>query len=229
MQPGKYTIKVLNAKAYKPTTQKEIDETDGSHIDENYHSHVVELKETSNKAIINAGLYRKVGDITVEKEWVGGPENRPDIEIQLYRDGKPYGDVIVLKSGETSYTWKDLDLTDINGKEYLYTVVELNVPENYRKHIRGLKIINTYMNELVSTSIPEKGYENVPTNPEKENITAPETSNNGEDGLNVEYLPQSGVGTSIINYVGIVFTFIGVLLAIIVQNKKNLVIWTKNF
>lgn len=46
-------------------------------------------------------------DITATKKWVGGPEKKPIIQFQLYRNGEKLGEVVEL-DGVTSYTWKDL-------------------------------------------------------------------------------------------------------------------------
>ena len=90
--------------------------------------------------------------VRADKIWDGGP--KPQIEIQLFRNGEAYGDPVVLNEGVTSYLWEDLELTDIYGELYVYTVDELNVPEDYVKHISedGLTITNTFVEpELPST------------------------------------------------------------------------------
>lgn len=91
-------------------------------------------------------------DITANKTWVNGPETRPEIEIQLYRDGQALSDIlgddygpVKLINGQTSYTWTGLDATDINGRDYVYTVDEVNVPENYEKSVDSLTITNSYV------------------------------------------------------------------------------------
>ena len=94
-------------------------------------------------------------DVTGTKQWVNGPETRPEIEIQLYRDGQALSEIlgneygpVTLSDGQTSYTWEDLDKYDVaNGEEYIYTVNEIEVPENYDKTIGedGLTVINTYV------------------------------------------------------------------------------------
>ena len=90
-------------------------------------------------------------DITGTKVWEGGP--KPTIELQLYRDGEPYGDAVALEDGETEYIWSELDKTDIDGNEYKYTIDEVEVPDNYEKAISedGLTITNTF--ESGETSI----------------------------------------------------------------------------
>lgn len=94
-------------------------------------------------------------EITVTKKWVGGPAVKPAIHVQLLRDGKPFGDKVKLH-GTTTYTWKDLDQTDENGKAYKYTVEEVTVPESYKVSYSEdtLTITNTWTKkELPSTGV----------------------------------------------------------------------------
>src|SRR5690606_30152553 len=86
-------------------------------------------------------------EVTVMKVWEGGPTPRPNIDIQLYRNGEAYGSPVTLSDGETEYTWADLDLTDENGEAYTYTVDELEIPKGYEKSLSedNLTIINTYV------------------------------------------------------------------------------------
>lgn len=85
-------------------------------------------------------------DITADKIWVGGPVTKPTIEFQLLRDGKEFGEAVILKDKTLEYTWKDLEATDLNGKEYIYTVKEVEVPDEYDMTISddGLTITNTH-------------------------------------------------------------------------------------
>ena len=85
--------------------------------------------------------------VTVEKIWVGGPEPRPTIYIQLYRkvaDGEKMmvGDPVALVSGTNEYTWNNLDVTDYDGKPYIYSVEEADVA-GYVKVVEGFEISNT--------------------------------------------------------------------------------------
>lgn len=84
-------------------------------------------------------------DITIEKVWIGGPEEKPAIQIELYRNDEVI-DKVTLENGEEEYTFKDLDVTDKEGVEYKYTVDEVEVPEDYDKTISedGLTITNTH-------------------------------------------------------------------------------------
>lgn len=93
-------------------------------------------------------------DVTATKKWVGGPKEKPVIQLQLYRDGKAFGNVVEL-DGVTSYTWKDLDKTDVTGKDYKYTVKETAVPNYYEATYSddGLTVTNTWTKK----ELPETG------------------------------------------------------------------------
>ena len=82
---------------------------------------------------------------TVEKIWKDNFTVHPDVSIQLFRNGIAYGEPIVLQNGVTTYTWEDLDQYDENGVEYVYTVDEPTVPDNYVKYIDGNRITNDYV------------------------------------------------------------------------------------
>nr|WP_238482617.1 Cna B-type domain-containing protein [Lederbergia galactosidilytica] len=95
-------------------------------------------------------------NITGTKVWKGGESVRPDsIQLQLYRDGEAYGKPVTLEDGETEYTWTGLDVTDIDGKAYDYTVDEVDVPDNFKKTISedGLTVTNEYKIEQVTVSV----------------------------------------------------------------------------
>ena len=101
--------------------------------------------DTNNKKIIVTYVSSKK-ELTVRKIWKGINENdAPDITIGLFRDGKKI-DEVVLKSGQTINTFTDLNARDSSGKEYKYTVDELNVPKGYTKSIAGFNITNTKEN-----------------------------------------------------------------------------------
>lgn len=69
-----------------------------------------------------------------EKTWEGGPEDdRPTVELQLYRNVDKLGDPVELKNGTMSYTWENLNKTDNAGVDYEYTVKEVNTPAGYTK------------------------------------------------------------------------------------------------
>lgn len=88
-------------------------------------------------------------DVTAKKVWIGGPDTKPTIELQLYRNGDKFGETVEMTGGLVEYTWSDLNRADDKGNEYTYTVDEVNVPENYTKSISadGLTVTNTYQGE----------------------------------------------------------------------------------
>lgn len=112
---------------------------------------VVDTKYNDNEENIEVGIFKNSKEkieFIGTKKWQGGENNRPDsIELQLLRDEEDFGDPVTLKAGDTEYTWRDLDRTDIDGNEYSYTVDEVNVPENYTKTVSedGLIVTNTYV------------------------------------------------------------------------------------
>src|SRR5699024_9265867 len=67
--------------------------------------------------------------VTGTKIWENGPQ--PEIELQLFRNGVAHRDAVTLATGVTKYEWTELDKTDIDGKEYTYTIDEVAVPANY--------------------------------------------------------------------------------------------------
>ena len=89
-------------------------------------------------------------DITMTKVWVGEIEEFPTIQIQLFRNGEAFGAPIELVDGATSATWTDLDMTDENGVDYVYTVEEVEIPAGYFRIIDGLTITNVLI-ELPDT------------------------------------------------------------------------------
>ncbi|MDO5650179.1 MAG: Cna B-type domain-containing protein, partial [Gallicola sp.] len=108
-----------------------------------------------------------VKDLNLTKTWVGGDENnRPEVEIQLYRNLVKLGDPVVLNGSEETpwnHTWKDLLVQDRTGAEYIYTVVETKVPENYISEVQGtgsiddpFVVINTYSPDQITFTANKK-------------------------------------------------------------------------
>jgi LPXTG-motif cell wall-anchored protein len=134
------------------TTWTGLDKTDGSGVDYVYTIDEVAVPTNYTKSIsedkltvTNTYVIPK-GDITGTKVWVGGPATKPDIKLQLFRDGIALGDPVTLEHPDTSYKWENLDLTDGDGKVYVYTVDEVSVPTNYTKSLSNdkLTVTNTY-------------------------------------------------------------------------------------
>ncbi|GAB7232782.1 Cna B-type domain-containing protein [Facklamia hominis] len=106
------------------------------------------VKDCHGFTITNEYIVPKTS-ITVDKVWVGGPKDKPTIQLVLMRDGQAYGKIVELKSGNTKYTWYDLDVTDKAGNVYTYSVWEAPVP-GYTSTVGELvdqhvKVTNTYL------------------------------------------------------------------------------------
>lgn len=98
-------------------------------------------------------------DVKVTKVWQGGAAPRPTVQFQLYRDGvavsEADGGVVGLASGTTDYTWRNLDATDVNANEYVYTVKEI-VPASWDYNLvsstgdaaTGFTFTNRYISPL---------------------------------------------------------------------------------
>lgn len=84
---------------------------------------------------------------------------RPDsVKAQLYADGVAVGNAVELKAGAWSHTWKNLP-KKANGKDVVYTVQEVDVPEGYTSAVApvaagAFTITNTH--KVEKTSVPVK-------------------------------------------------------------------------
>lgn len=117
------------------------------------------------------------GSITANKVWENGPEEHPTVWFKLQRTfGGITEDVEAeikeLVNGTTQVIWDDVQLTDINGNEYTFSVVEVDAtgsdftPVNYSKVEEGLLVTNTYiipLGEIRATKVWDGGHEVKPT------------------------------------------------------------------
>ncbi|QIK57103.1 Cna B-type domain-containing protein [Erysipelothrix sp. HDW6A] len=176
-------------------------------VPENY------TKEVNGFVITNTYVSPLI-DISVTKEWVGGPSPRPTIEVQLYRDGEVFGTAVALENGITSYTWTGLDETDVSGKAYVYTVDEVQVPENYTKEVNGFVIRNVYSKPVDPTDPVDPTEPTDPTDPEKpivpEKPIAPP----------IPSLPETGVSNQIA-YTSAILSALGAVLILARKRRKN--------
>lgn len=89
-------------------------------------------------------------DITATKVWINGPEQKPEIQVELYRtqeggtEEKVAGSTVTLSSGATEHTWENMAVISLAGKNYTYRVDEVAVPTGYTKKVEGFTITNTY-------------------------------------------------------------------------------------
>ncbi len=119
--------------------------------------------------------------VTVTKAWED--ENNKDgirpasIQVQLLADGKPIGDAVTLSEENGWNTvWKE-PAENENGKEVVYTVEEVDVPEGYTvtcsgDEEHGFVLTNQHTPETEDTTIPTTGTSSEET---PENPTTPET------------------------------------------------------
>ncbi|HQC63772.1 MAG TPA: Cna B-type domain-containing protein, partial [Anaerolineaceae bacterium] len=129
---------------------RETDANGNDYTPKNYVKSVIDF------TITNTYVPPKI-DLTMTKVWEGGPEPKPTIRLQLYRDGQPYGHHVRLYYPNTTYTWKDLDETDFNGLKYRYTVDEYAPPAGYSKSVVGMTITNTYYGDGEPPFVPYTG------------------------------------------------------------------------
>ncbi|WP_459130042.1 isopeptide-forming domain-containing fimbrial protein, partial [Guggenheimella bovis] len=136
---------------------------------------------SSNKVYVSP----VVTTVTVDKTWVGGPTPRPDVELQLLRDDVPVeftdgqSNPVTLTDGNTRHMWTNLPKTDANGNEYIYTVKELNVPQDYKATYDAscispdccnvIRVTNTYTKTEV---VVNKSWVNLPEGDAAGNHTA---------------------------------------------------------
>ncbi|NLW52377.1 MAG: Cna B-type domain-containing protein, partial [Tissierellia bacterium] len=87
---------------------------------------------------------QKVTTQDVSKVWINetGDENPTEVTAILLRDGEEYKEVVLNEENGWMYTWEGLPLTDLTGREYVYTVEEKEVP-GYTTAIEGNVITNT--------------------------------------------------------------------------------------
>ena len=99
--------------------------------------------------------------VSVSKSWDDNNNQdgiRPaSAEVQLLKDGVPFGDPITLNAGNNwAYTWDDL-IAESEGKYHVYTVQELNVAAGYMPSVDGENnayvITNIHSPEQISVPV----------------------------------------------------------------------------
>jgi len=112
------------------------------------------------------------GTATAKKVWVNGPAPRPEVEFELYRRVEGGTDAAVpgaaikkLLDGTTEVSWTGLERTDINGKEYIFTVKEITILADYKATYSkdSLTVTNSYVVPLDGTVKATKVWVNGPS------------------------------------------------------------------
>lgn len=195
-------------------TWTQLDKTDKNGLAYNYSVDEIDvpedyIKDVQDNEITNTYVSPKT-NITVNKVWVGGSETKPSIDVQLYRNGVAFGDLVTLSSGLTEYTWEGLDFNDLDGVPYEYTVDELTVLESYNKSIDGMTITNTFVEPDVIPKDPTKPL--IPVDPVKP--LDPVVKENDKPTV----LPSTGVSQ---NNLPLIMILSGALMIYIKSRKKK--------
>ena len=119
--------------------------------------------------------------VTANKVWNGGPQQKPDVWLKLYRQGGTTGNIEPVPESEaaikhlpggivggspiplTEVTWDNVTKYDREGTEYIYLVKEVDstgidfVPPGYSKEETGLTVTNTFKPSLVLTKVDIDG------------------------------------------------------------------------
>ncbi|MDO5649128.1 MAG: Cna B-type domain-containing protein, partial [Gallicola sp.] len=145
----------LNAMEYQYTVE-EINPPQG------YTAGIIGDGSTENPFVLTNTYNPDKADITAFKKWIGGPIEKPAVDLTLYRKTEameeaeivPAGlpliglqNPITIENGDLSYTWKNLPVTDGEGNAYTYSVVEANPPEGYSVSYDGMMVTNTFASE----------------------------------------------------------------------------------
>ena len=138
---------------------------------------------------------------TVTKRWEDTNNQdglRPNsIKIQLYANGKKQGQPVELtEKGHWTYSWKELDATDKNGKGIQYSIKEVDVVNGYTATITGENIGNLLITNTHTPTTPNKP--KTPTKPETPSTPGKHLPKTGE----VNAIWWTVVGTLLISSVG---------------------------
>ena len=85
-------------------------------------------------------------EITISKIWDdfnNKNETRPEnIDVEIYRNNILFKTVKIKASDNWLIVVSDLDKYDSSGKEYIYTIKEINIPDKYISSTNGFVITN---------------------------------------------------------------------------------------
>lgn len=172
-------------------------------------------------------------NVKVNKVWLGGPDLKDDVHLQLLRNGQDYLAPVTLSNGETEVSWK-LDQVDENNVPYDYSVKELNVPNDYTVAVTNTSEVGspdislTVTNSYSIPTLPDQP--TIPLTPLKPgtatDLTKPSEGDKDIEGpgkvgvssdLNKdkEVLPATGVGS---NYYPYIILGLGLIL---LKGRRN--------
>ena len=135
-------------------------------------------KEITSNVTINVGETIELVNVPVRKIWKDNNiAERPDVTVQLYKNGTAEGNTIILNDANNwEYKWTKLHKYDSQGNEIQYTVKEIKIGNETVKD-------NQTTNYIVSQSVNEKTgvveivntYKNVTINKQKLTSTSTES------------------------------------------------------
>ena len=100
--------------------------------------------------------------VSVYKIWKGTDNPPESIQAQLYQDGSPYGEAVLLSAANLwTHTWINLD------SDFTWTVDESAVPNGYTKAVSG-NATNGFI--ITNTKAPDKPPFDVPKTDDTSNI-----------------------------------------------------------
>lgn len=134
-----YSLKFSDIDKYEKSVKR-----DGNKYTVTYTSKIIEAEKIKPIATKN---------VVARKTWHGGKEEEhKEVNLELHRKIDSGKEEIVNSSkpqvkeenGNFIYTWNNMRVTNDEGKEYQYSVKEVEVPENYEVKYDGLNVTNTY-------------------------------------------------------------------------------------
>ncbi|MGI6687093.1 MAG: Cna B-type domain-containing protein [Christensenellales bacterium] len=176
-EPWKFTIILPSSGIYNGDQVNYyyvVEENTITGLDNDYKVGEIVIEKAKGANVTNVYQYTS---FTANKVWVNGPEQKPDVQLQLLQDGVPFvagvGEptgLVTLRSGknwQASYTWNNLPRFKVwnrdpaNRVEYKYTVKEVIDPGNpipYETTVSedGTTVTNTYV-------IPKTSYKAIKT------------------------------------------------------------------
>lgn len=105
--------------------------------------------EITNKHVLKGDTGTEKTSFTVQKRWDDNDNAdnvRPEmIEIAVYRNGIWFDSVLLSANNNWSHTYLDVNAKDASGTPYVYSVKEVDVPEDYTSTVSGYTITNHYL------------------------------------------------------------------------------------
>lgn len=122
--------------------------------------------------------------ITISKIWEdfdNKNNTRPDsIDVEIYQNNILFKTVKITSANKWTLILSDLDKYDKDGYEYVYSIKEINIPDNYVSDINGFSITNT-LKETPSEK-PEENREPKKKEEQEQIPKAPKTGDKSNAG-----------------------------------------------